>query len=171
MRPASVASRVSAFWLDVLIVLTAIAVAARVVWTLFPAGEFPTGSMAMFRPNDFQNFFVTAGLSLAFIATYLGRLDPTPGQRLARVRVARPDGTPLTPRQRADRVRRLALKCCLVFFGGPLLAAMGGGSALSLIFLCLPLAALLVLSALAWTDPEGAGPQERRGEYRFFASE
>lgn len=171
MKPASVASRVAAFWLDLLIQFTVIAGSARLVWTLLPATQVPLGGMTFYRPGDFRNFFISAGLSLAFIAYYQGSLDPTPGQRLARVRVARPDGSPLTRLQRSDRFWRLVFKCFLVFFGGPFLAALGGGSALSLIFLFLPLAGLLVLSALAWTDPEGAGPLERRGEYRFFAVE
>lgn len=171
MRPASVAARIAAFWVDLLIQFSVIAGTARLVWTLLPALQVPLGGMTFYRPGDFRNFFITAGLSLVFITYYHGTLDPTPGQRLARVRCARPDGAPLTREQRGARLRRLVEKCLMVFCGGPILAGMGGGSALSLIFLFLPVAYLLVQSALAWTSPDGAGPQEKSGGFRYFAAD
>lgn len=170
MKPASVASRIAAFWLDLLIQLTAVSGAARAVWTLRPAGEFPTGGMAFFRPNDFENFFIWAALTLVFLLAYTLCWDTTPGERLARIRVARPDGAPLTFAQRRSRVTRCLAKCLFLLGTGPVLALLTASHALSLLGLLLPLAALLILSALAWTDPEGAGPQERRGEYRYFAA-
>lgn len=171
MKPASVGARIAAFWLDLLIQLTVVSGTARAIWTVFPAGEFPTGGMAFFRPRDFENFIIWAALTVAIVAGYALSWDTTPGQRLAHVKVARPDGAPLTRAQRRARITRLLYKSFLVFGLGPWIAAFTASNSLSLIGLLVPVGGLFILSALAWTDPEGAGPQERRGEYRYFAAE
>ncbi len=139
-----------------------------------PGAAIRESAMQLYTAKEFRAFFANGAAALLFLWGYFGRLPAadargTFGQRLAHIRVARPDGSPLTPEQHDARARVAVLKAMAVLFGGPILAAFGGNFGLSIAGLVAPLVALLVLSALAWSDPNGAGPLERAGGYRYFA--
>ena len=176
MRYASPRARIVAFCLDALIVATVLLGLARLIWTFMPGASVRESAMQLYTVKEFRAFFANGTAALFFLWGYFGKLPAvdargTFGQRLAHVRVARPDGSPLTPAQHAARASVGVLKAVSVFFGGPVLALLGGNFGLSIAGLVAPLVALLVLSALAWSDPRGAGPLERAGDYRYFSTD
>lgn len=176
MKHASPGARIAAFWLDALILVTSLLVAARVIWTVMPGSEVRESAMQLFTAKEFRVFFANAGAAIGLLFLYFRHVPAwfggaTPGQKLARVRMGRPDGSPLAPEDHRKRAGRVFTKFFLIFFGGPTLAAMGGNTALSVIALLSPVVFLLVLSALAWADPEGVGPEERSAGIRFFSTE
>lgn len=174
MKLASPRARIVAFWLDALIAVTVLLGLARVIWTFMPGTAVRESAMQLYTVKEFRAFFANGAAAVLFLWGYFGKLPAadargTFGQRLAHVRVARPDGSPLTPAQHAFRARMGALKVIAVLFGGPFLALLGGNFGLSIAGLVAPLVACVVLSALAWSDPHGAGPLERAGDYRYFS--
>jgi hypothetical protein len=174
VKPASPRARIVAFWLDALIVVTVLLGLARVIWTFMPGTAVRESAMQLYTVKEFRAFFANGAAAILFLWGYFRKLPAadahgTFGQRLARIRVARPDGSPLTPEQHDARARVAVLKAVAVLFGGPVFALLGGNLGLSIAGLVAPLVALLVLSALAWSDPHGAGPLERAGNYRYFS--
>lgn len=175
MKYASPRARVAAFWLDALILTTILFVIARMVWTIVPGSEVKEDMMQFYTQKDFRAFWANGAAALAFLWIYFSRLPAssgaTPGQRLAHIKVVGADGSPLSPAQRRGRLAALIVQALFVLFGGPILAALGGNFGLSMIGLVAPIVTLVVMSALAWSDPEGAGPRERRGGYRFVSTD
>lgn len=175
MKYATPRARIAAFWLDALIVTTILFVVARLIWTIVPGTEVRESAMQLFTPRQFLAFFVNAAAWIALLRAYFSKvpdwLQATAGQRLAHIKVVNADGTPQTRIQRGYRLSMLTSQATVVFFGGPMLASMGGNFALSMIGLAAPLIVMFVLSALAWADPEGAGPRERRGGYRYVSTD
>lgn len=175
MKYASPRARIAAFWLDTLIVTTALFVIARVVWTVMPNTEVRESAMQLYTGQQFLAFFANGAAALVFLWAYFSRAPAasgaTPGQRLARIKMVAADGSPLSPAKRVERVSMLVGQAMLVVFGGPILASMGGNFALSMIGLATPVIAMIVMSGMAWADPEGAGPRERAGGYRYVSTD
>jgi hypothetical protein len=176
MKPAPVAARIAAFWVDLLVLVTGVAVLSRLVWTLFPVTEVRESAMQLFTAQQFRVFWLNAGAVLGYVASYLLLVPAfndgaTLGQRMARIRAVRlEDGAPLDPARRRSMMFASFLKAALVLLGGPFAAAAGGNLAMSLACLFGPAIALVGLAALSWTSPDGVGPQERMHGFRYVAA-
>jgi len=175
MKYATPRARIAAFWLDALIVTTTLFTAGRLIWSLIPGSEVRESSMQLFTPKEFLAFIANGSMAIGFLWGYFSlipsRFGATPGQRLAHVKVVGADGSSLSPAQKRNRASIRVCQAVAIVFIGPMLASLGGNFALSMIGLAAPIIAMFVLSAMAWADPEGAGPRERQGGYRYVSTD
>ena len=173
MTYARGSARFGAGVLDALILGSFALFVARVVWILIPGTEVPAAPMQLYTAAQMRWFFVAVTILATTIVLYhcllpLTRLQGTIGHRLVGIRLGRPDGSPLTRKEGFRRFQVLIVKCAIVLFLGPVIAAAGGSIGLSWLGLVVPIGMLFCHFLASLQDPEGALKFERMGNYRYF---
>lgn len=174
MNYASGSQRAFAWIIDFIILVTVLLGTSRLVWFLMPETyiEQPFQAMQLYTKRESETFFYTFIIFTIFVAAYqillpLSPWEGTPGHRLAKIRLVRPDGKRLDVMSSIRRFFATLIKCFIIFFTGPIIALLGGNEALSMLFLVAPIAFVFISYLFAIDSPEGAWLWEVVGNYRF----
>ena len=167
-------SRITAFFLDSLLLITCFYFIGRIIWEFVPEAEVVYGSMIAYDPKEWKVYSYTAVASTALVVVYncflpMTRMRSTFGGYVARIQTLRPDREPIRLIESVRIFMVLLIKCALIFALGPLLAILTQNFVVSLFGLFCGIAILIISSLIAQSQPEGALWWEQIGGYRYFS--
>lgn len=173
MEYAAPKQRISAFWFDTLLMISFFFILGRIFWQFMPGNEIRASAMQLYTEKEFNALFYTTIMGFIFVIWYnvflpLTKLEGTLGQKVFQIRLAQVNGDRLDFKTSVRRAFFITLKYFLVISTGPILAFVGQSLATSILGLILPILALIMISVKAWRNPQGVGPVEALGKYRYL---
>lgn len=171
--PAGPTERASTFFIDQLVIISAVYGVGGLLWYFVPATQVRHGSMALFTDKELVVYEWTALFASIFIAAYYvllphTKLRQTLGGYFMGTELLRPDLLPLDWRTSLRRFLVILLKLAFVFVLGPYLGAAFHNTALSVAGLLAPFFAHGIICWIAQRRDDGTFLWEWLGGYRIL---
>jgi len=110
--------RFAGFWIRfVAVFLDGLILALPVLGILFAMGAFEMSSLEGSRRNDPLPNLVTAGIYMFYTTFFIGKFGATPGKMAVKIKVVRPDGSPVGYGRAFGRYFANILSGCICYIG------------------------------------------------------